>query len=163
MGAICGEPDKAGATNIKLEPKAANPYQPTEEEMNHFREFVEKKEAPWCATPPEAREKMNNVDKVRIGAVYAKIWTDADANGDGGLNEEEWVNYNKMLLVASEENYGFTLEYDDEYAEMVRIGYKALTSWTPHETGVTKEAMIPYTKCAYTHRRELEAAGKWLK
>ena len=159
MGGLCSEPDKTA--NPKLEAKAmADAMKPTDEEMAHFREFVEAKEAPWNATPPEARYKMDNVDKAKIGPMYAKAWTDADTNGDGGLNEEEWLNYNRTMLELSTLNYGFTVEFDEE---MLKMGYKAITSWTPHESGVTKAGLIPYTKCAYTHRRELEAAGKWLK
>mgnify|MGYP003336287980 CR=1 FL=1 len=96
-------------------------------------------------------QNPDNVDKAKIMPMYEKAWTDADANGDGGLNEEEWLNYSKKMLELSQLNYGFTVEYDEE---LYKMGYKALTSWTPHESGVTKAALIPYTKCAYTHRRD---------
>merc|ERR1719350_708551 len=135
--------------------------------MNHFREFCEAKETPFNACPPEARTKMNSITKPgneslkeELAKRYGKIWEDADENKDGCLNEAEWCVYNKLMLEASLEIYGWAPEFDEA---VMKQGYQTLTSFTQHdERGVTKESLIPYTKVAYTVRREYEAAGKWI-
>ena len=140
----------------------------TEEMMAHFRKFVQMKEDPYNATPPEVRKKMNDMDlpenkekKMELVADYERIWTEADANGDGGLNEEEFCTYLKSMYEFSGQYYGWRPECDVE--ELAKVGYETVTSWTPDETGVTRAAMRPYGLCAYTVRREYEAAGKFIE
>merc|ERR1711953_1127761 len=69
----------------------------TEEMVNHFREFCEAKETPYKKCPADARQKMETVDVPMITAKYNALWQQADANGDGFLNEAEWISYNKLM------------------------------------------------------------------
>ena len=64
------------------------------------------------------------------------------------------------MLEASLELYGWAPEYDEA---VMKQGYQALTTFTPHdEKGINKASLGPYTKVAYTVRREYEDAGKWI-
>ena len=59
---------------------------------------------------------MQARDRAEAYAEMQKLWAEADANGDGGLNEAEWL----------------------------KAGFKVITSpWTPNPTGVTSAAMKP--------------------
>ena len=124
----------------------------TEEMVNHFREFCEAKETPYKKCPPEARQKMETVDVPMITAKYDALWKKADANGDGFLNEQEFVTNAKWMHETAMEVYGWAPEFDPD---LMKKGYKAISSYTPDERGVSKEAMIPYMLCAKKIRREM--------
>ena len=124
----------------------------TEEMVNHFREFCEAKETPYKKCPADARQKMETVDVPMITAKYNALWQQADANGDGFLNEAEWISYNQMMHQTALEVYGWAAQFDED---LMKKGYKAISSYTPDERGISREAMIPYMLCAKKIRKEM--------
>ena len=125
----------------------------TEEMVSHFREFCEAKETPYKKCPPEARQKMEDVDVPMITAKYNAIWDKADANGDGCLNETEWLVYTKMMYETSLEVYGWAPEFDED---LMKKGYHVITSFTPDERGISRASMIPYQLSAKKIRKEMK-------
>eukprot|EP00927_Polykrikos_kofoidii_P016961 TRINITY_DN17701_c0_g1_i1.p1 TRINITY_DN17701_c0_g1~~TRINITY_DN17701_c0_g1_i1.p1 ORF type:complete len:163 (-),score=31.45 TRINITY_DN17701_c0_g1_i1:72-560(-) len=127
---------------------------PSEEMVKHFREICEAKEAGFAKCPPEAMAKMCARNREEAKAEYDQYWAEADTNGDGCLNHEEWVAYTKIMYASSLKNYGWTAEHDEELMHKI---YKVLVEWTPNENGVSKEAMIPFMIVGQMVRNEIRA------
>jgi len=126
----------------------------TDEMMRHFRAVSEKKEAAFQACPPEALQKMHDRTFEDASAEYEQYWIDADVNCDGGLNEEEWINYCRIMYASSVKNYGWGPPCDEVLMKEI---YQALITFTPHETGITRPAMDPWALVGSKVRRELAA------
>merc|ERR1712014_305763 len=120
--------------------------------MNHFREFCIAKETPMLKCPAEARKKMDEVDVQMIWKKHEEIWASCDGNNDGCLTEAEWLEYIKAMHDLTWELYGWGCDYNEE---LMRKGYHVITSFTPNENGINREALEPYMLCMKKIRQEL--------
>jgi len=131
------------------------PSSPTPEMMEHFKELAMRKENSFLACPEEARLKRKEVieqAKETFPTEFDAVWKEHDLNKDGGLNESEWIEFSKVMFHSGEKIYGWEVPFDEDLVTKV---YHAIVTFTPHDSGVTREGIIPWLVVSEAVRKEL--------
>jgi len=135
-------------------PPVKKKYVPSHKMIAHFYQFIEQdsydisKEA-----PAEWLEEWNAMDVKDQVLQFTKMWKQADANRDGGLNEDEYCAFMRLENQFLFEQTGWSHPMGDDYS---RLTYKMITSYFPDPTGVTRDSQLKFQKCCSFVREIME-------
>ena len=120
----------------------------------------EENSAKWATAPPEAAAKMKAAvaDKAARDAENAKLWQEADKDGDGLLNEEEFCAFIKAKHELAEKDWGWSAPYDEAFAKKI---YSTMGTNFPHPSGyMSPDAMKSFYAVVGAVAQEKAAAAQ---
>ena len=123
----------------------------TQAMRDHFNSVAQMQIEHWKNMPQEAKDKGKAMTRDDRMAMHSTMWAAADANGDEHLNEDEFVEYNKLQLQKTLETCGWAPEPNEELS---RACYKAAIEFTPNEKGLSSAGFMAYAITTGTIRVE---------
>ena len=137
----------------------------TDEMYAHFSELVDAKEKEFADFPTDLKVKMQtSTTREEAQKRHHEHWKNADANGDGLLNEDEFVQFTRNEYADVMERAGWNPPtfnqalYRELWKALSEGEAKFLPGGAPSEGGISRDAMRPYMSVIAKKRIE---GGRW--